>query len=284
MSADSCWDVERWWDNAFMQEGHLHQFLGWWRMPETIKTNIDELAIHQSVCSFPWMEELTDLMKIHQAAGGMQWAIRFQMSSPKKIALVFLFWRPDANCKLHSCKGAVECLMDIEDIPSTLSSIWLTITQLQSLAVILFAGKVAEVDDEKNVIRSCWDVSAANCTEKLYNIREVTPGLIALAAILAARPRRNALEHTPVSQVDLGTESDLSAEQEFFKEFKVVVTTKLNVDGGTLSPEMVPHVQHQVKEQFSNDSHATVATKITATFPAAEPPIGPAATAAVLTQ
>jgi hypothetical protein len=49
--------------------------------------------------------------------------------------------------------------------------------------VILFAGKVAEVDDEKNVIRSCWDVSAANCTAKLYNIREVTPGLIALAAV-----------------------------------------------------------------------------------------------------
>ena len=43
---------------------------------------------------------------------------------------------------------------------------------------------------------------------------------------------------------------------------------------------MVPHVQHQVKEQLSNDSHATMATENTATFPAAEPPIGPAATAA----
>jgi hypothetical protein len=46
----------------------------------------------------------------------------------------------------------------------------------------------------------------------------------------ASRSSGNALEHTPVSQVDLGTESDLLAEQEFFEEFKAVVMTKLNVE------------------------------------------------------
>ncbi|KAF8316204.1 uncharacterized protein EI90DRAFT_3293745 [Cantharellus anzutake] len=186
LSAESCWDSERRWDNAFMQEGHLREFLEWPRMSETIKNSIGEPTIHQT---------------IHQAAGRMRRAIRFQMNSPGNIALVFPFWRPDHNCELHSCDGAVQLrgtpdgrrrypidpllihMQEGEPKHWMFRSCYI----LRTLGVILFAGKLPEMDNAKNVIKSCWDISAPNCTAKVYNIREVTPGLIALAAVSAWR-------------------------------------------------------------------------------------------------
>ncbi|KAF8341651.1 uncharacterized protein EI90DRAFT_1763473 [Cantharellus anzutake] len=131
----------------------------------------------------------------------MRRAIRFQMNSPDKIALVSPFWRPNFNCELHSCEGAVmlrgrhdgrkrypidPLLLHMEE-GEPKHRMFRSLYILRTLAVILFAGKIAEMDDEKNLVKSCWEVSAANCTAKLYNIREVTPGLVALTAVSAWR-------------------------------------------------------------------------------------------------
>ncbi|KAF8334903.1 uncharacterized protein EI90DRAFT_3120718 [Cantharellus anzutake] len=185
---------------------------------------------------------------------------------------------------------------------------------------------------------------------KVYNIHEVTPGLIALAAISAwrvllppedrhqdedrfhfwrkclimaigaekkhtkGRPMpfhktmsqmnkwlfgqasgqsgNEKLEQVLVSQVtDLGAESNLSLEHEFFAEFKAAVMmeeTELETEAGGTPDQLSNNANSNnanSNDTNSNDSnsHGTLATVVTenaATCPAVEPPIGSTATTA----
>ncbi|KAF8324661.1 uncharacterized protein EI90DRAFT_3240284 [Cantharellus anzutake] len=181
------WNPERRWDCEFIEEGHLHEFQDWPMLPDLIRNQISQQAIQKRITNS--MGEIRHQLK-HRI-----------LENDLTGRLIFPFWDrmegPLWGCEMAKVlRGIWDPKGKYPDNPPVLfppehkddprflmNSPYVT----EGIRALLFAAGTPLFNTDGNDItldQSAWNHCAANCTAKKYNIVEVTPGLVALSAVL----------------------------------------------------------------------------------------------------